>query len=310
MKHITILLLLAVYCQAHAHNRAVESPITMEQLMHELEIQGGNWNFTFEKPVLAYVVFEISTFPNGEKKEVTTFISDKPSKKIAMFFSNSPFRVGNHPDPNRLNEKKMKIWISNCKATEGTRILWYTDKFSTLPWVEEDGLITDSRPCIPEYPALNYEYVLASYFREGDPYVVEATISFIEKKSDTEKIRLYDRNTNDPHYWSGSLADSAKTDEIKQSAENIGPNSSGSADVPLSREIILRATDGSTYIRVKDSANDETLGQFALRPGDSRTIAADGEVVILYTEGKFLEIERGDETYTPSRSGIGKIRIQ
>jgi len=84
----------------------------------------------------------------------------------------------------------------------------------------------------------------------------------------------------------------------------------GGAAVPQSSEITLRATDGMTYVQVKDAASDEVLGQFSLRPGQSETVTGEGEVVILYTQGEFLEVERGGETYAPTRSGTGKIRIQ
>lgn len=82
------------------------------------------------------------------------------------------------------------------------------------------------------------------------------------------------------------------------------------ADEEVSREMILRATDGPTYVQVKDSGSGEVLGQFSLSPGESRTVSGDGEVVILYTQGEFLEVQRGGETYAPARSGTGKIRIQ
>ena len=75
-------------------------------------------------------------------------------------------------------------------------------------------------------------------------------------------------------------------------------------------EITLRATDGTTYVQVKDAETQKVLGQFPLNAGQSRTVSADGEVIILYTQGEFLEVERGGETFAPTRSGTGKIRIQ
>jgi hypothetical protein len=166
----------------------------MAQLMSELRIKGGNWSFTFEKPVLAYAVFEVSSFPKGEKKEITKFLSDEASKEIDVFFSLSPFRVGDYPKPNVSNQNKMKIKISNCKETQGTRIIRYTDKFTIQPWIEQTGMLGDFSPSIAKHPELNQEYVLAYYYQEGDPYEVKATISFIEKESDIDKIVKFDRN--------------------------------------------------------------------------------------------------------------------
>jgi hypothetical protein len=138
MKQISILTLLVLFSfSAHAQNHATKAPITMEQLMRELRIKGGNWSFTFEKPVLAYVVFEVSSYPDG--KEVTKFISDEPKKEIEVFFSHSASRVGDYPKPNVHNENKMKIKISNCKETQGTRIIHYTDKFTIQPWIQQPG---------------------------------------------------------------------------------------------------------------------------------------------------------------------------
>ena len=88
----------------------------------------------------------------------------------------------------------MKIKISNCKATQGTRIIHYTDKFTIQPWIEQKGMWGDFRPIIAKHPELNQEYVLAYYYQKGDPYEVKATISFIEKKSDIENIQKLDRN--------------------------------------------------------------------------------------------------------------------
>lgn len=82
------------------------------------------------------------------------------------------------------------------------------------------------------------------------------------------------------------------------------------APVPSNTEVILRATEGATYVQVKDTATNEVLGQFPLNAGQSKTVSANGEVIILYTQGENLEVERGGEIFAPARSGTGKIRIQ
>jgi len=191
---ITLTLILLFTCSAHAQNHATKSPMTMEQLMSELRIKGGNWSFTFEKPVLAYAVFEVSSYPDGTDKEVSKFISDEPEKEIEVFFSHSAVRVGNYPRPSMHNENKMLIQISNCKATTGTRVIHYSDKFSNQPFNQQAGQEADFRPSIAEQPELNQEYFLAYYYKEGDPYEVKATISFIEKESDIDKIKKLGRN--------------------------------------------------------------------------------------------------------------------
>jgi hypothetical protein len=195
MKQISILTITLLFSfSAQAQNHATKAPITMEQLMSELRIKGGNWSFTFEKPVLAYVVFEISSYPDGTEKEVTKFISDEPKKEIEVFFSHSAFRVGDYPNPKVHNKNKMLIQISNCKATAGTRVIHYSDKFMNQPFNQQAGQEGDFRPSIAEQPELNHEYVLAYYYKEGDPYEVKATISFIEKESDITKIKKFDRH--------------------------------------------------------------------------------------------------------------------
>ena len=60
--------------------------------------------------------------------------------------------------------------------------------------MQQSGQEADFRPSIAEQPELNQEYVLAYYFKEGDPYEVKATISFIEKESDITEIKKIDRN--------------------------------------------------------------------------------------------------------------------
>lgn len=162
--------------------------------MQELRIKGGNWNFTFDKPVFACAVFEISSFPDGEKKEITRFISDEASKEIDVFFAHSPLNVGDYPRADVQNQNKMQIRISNCKATEGTRMLVYTDKFSIRPWLEEVGQIGNYSPSIALNPKLNQEYILAYYFRDDDPYEVKATLSFVENRSEVEYIQKFDWN--------------------------------------------------------------------------------------------------------------------
>lgn len=74
--------------------------------------------------------------------------------------------------------------------------------------------------------------------------------------------------------------------------------------------LTLRATDGTTWIRVNDAASGEVLLRTSLEPGATESVEVDGEALILFTQGENLEVERGGEIFAPSRSGPGKIRIE
>lgn len=182
-----------------AENHTTQSPITMEQLMRELQIQGGNWTFTFDRPVFAKVVCVVSRFSDGKSSEVTEFISDRADSRIDLFFMASPWRVGDYAKPHQINEKTMKVRLSNCRKTDGTRIIHYIDKFAQQPWIEQPGMRGEYKPSLPLHPELNKEYVLHYYFKEGDPYEAKATICFLEKPEDASKLEKHERNT--PRRW-------------------------------------------------------------------------------------------------------------
>ena len=175
---LLIALVLSPFC--FADNQATQSPISMQQLMRVLDISGGNWIFRFEEPVYAKIKCEVSAFPNGESTEVKEFLSDSPESIIELFFMVSPWQVGEYAKPNQNYDKKMRVNLSNCKATNGTSLVWFTQKFSQNPWVGlKDGKqLGEFKPGIARYPSLNKEYFLYYYFKEGDPYEVKATICF------------------------------------------------------------------------------------------------------------------------------------
>jgi len=194
MKSKILFLLLGLGTQiAFAENATMQSPITMQQLMQELRIQGGNWTFTFERPVYAKVVITVSTFPDAKVEITNEFISDKPASIINLFFMASASNVGEYPKPNQQNSKKMKIKLSNCIATDGTRIVQYFDKFSQYPWNQNGEGLGEFAPSIPAIPELNKEYILHYYFKEGDAYEAKATICFIEKPEDSVKVLKFSR---------------------------------------------------------------------------------------------------------------------
>lgn len=72
--------LMVVGVSAVAENRTEQSPLTMEQLMRELRIQGGNFNFTFDQLVFARVTTEVTDLSDPAKKEVKHFDTASANK--------------------------------------------------------------------------------------------------------------------------------------------------------------------------------------------------------------------------------------
>lgn len=178
-----------------AENRTIQKPITMEQLMAKLRILGGNWAFTFDRPVYAKVVCIVSSFPDGKTTRLTEFVSDTATTEIALFFTASGMWVGDYPKPDQAYDKEMVVKLSNCAATAvGARVVHYVDKFALRPWIEDDTGLGEFRPSLPLNPELNQEYVLHDYFKEGDPYEAKATICFLADLKDAEKVRKFDRH--------------------------------------------------------------------------------------------------------------------
>lgn len=188
MKNLLLLVTLISAQFAYGQNTATESPITMEQLMQSLRIQGGNWSFNFPSPVFARVKCDISSYPDAKKTETSTFISDKASIGINLFFMDSPLLLGEMPSFKSLNERVMKIKLSDCAETNGTRLVYYNEKFYTAPWNQEKGQITHHSPAIAASPELNKEYILTYYFKEGDPYEAKVTVCFVAHLDDLAKI--------------------------------------------------------------------------------------------------------------------------
>lgn len=187
------LLLCVLVVTAQAENTTTQTPLTMEQLMRELRIQGGNFIFTFDEPVYAKVTVTTTEYPNG-KATTTEFVSDKSNKTIDLFFSASAQQVGDYPRGDRaMQPRKMKIKLSDCEATHGTRIIGYIDKFAENQY-RDGGIVGQFEPSLPLHPQLNKEYVLHYYFKEGDPYEAKATISFAESLAGFSSVEKFDRN--------------------------------------------------------------------------------------------------------------------
>lgn len=193
MKKLIIPALLLLACLVRADNVATQSPITMEQLMRELRINGGNWVFQFEEPVYAKIECSISKFPDGEETEIKTFISDSAESIIELSFMVGPWRIGEPQNPDGQNEYTMRIKLSNCRETRGTSLVWFRHKFSQKPWVlmKHAGQTGEYQPSVARNPVLNKEYVLYYYYREGDPYEAKATIAFLKKPGDAEQVQRF-----------------------------------------------------------------------------------------------------------------------
>jgi hypothetical protein len=177
---------------AQGQGTSVGSPISMEQLMQSLRVKGGNWTFSFASPVFARIKCDLSSYPGGKETTTTAFISDKASTTIDLFFMDSPQELGEMRSFKSLNERVVKIKLSDCEETKGTRLVHYNEKFSTAPWNKEKGQISHFSPAIAKAPELNKEYVLTHYFRTGDPYEAKVTICFVEKVEDLAKVPPFD----------------------------------------------------------------------------------------------------------------------
>jgi hypothetical protein len=165
---------MALSASSSAENRTEQAPLTMEQLMRELRIQGGNFQFSFDKPVFARVKTEVGDSSKAGQKEALQFSTASANNSISLFFSASALFVGEYRQPNVVFTHKMMVKLSDCKETEGTRIVHYTDKFT--------GNHARYSPAVPAVPQIGKEYILHWYFKEGDPYSAKAVIEFSENR--------------------------------------------------------------------------------------------------------------------------------
>jgi len=163
-----------------AENSSVQTPMTMDQLMSELRIQGGNFQFTFDKPTYARITVTTTVFPEGPQKTEYLYTASA-QQRIDLFFTASALFVGEYPRGDSMNNsRKMLIKLSNCAATNGTRVINYEDKFAQNRY-HGDGVNMWS-PDIETHPVMDKEYILHWYFKKGDPYEAKATIAFSESQ--------------------------------------------------------------------------------------------------------------------------------
>lgn len=173
MKTPTITFLLLLFSiSSPAQNRTEQTPLTMEQLMRELRIQGGNFQFSFDRPVFARVTTEVSDAAHPEKKQIEHFVTASANKSISLLFSASALFVGDYPQPNHQNLRKMLVKLSDCEATAGTRIIHYEDRLT-----ENHAQYS---PAVSPTPEVGKQYILHWYFKDGDPYSAKAVIEFSE----------------------------------------------------------------------------------------------------------------------------------
>jgi len=161
-----------------AESATALSPMTMEQLMSELRIQGGNFQFAFDRPAYARITVTTTEFPAGPQ-ETEYFDTASAQQKIDLFFTASPLSVGDYPRGySNSNPRKMLIKLSDCEATSGTRVINYDDKFVQNRYRGEG--VNRWGPKVAPNPGWNKEYILHWYFKKGDPYEAKATIAFSE----------------------------------------------------------------------------------------------------------------------------------
>lgn len=153
-----------------AENHVEATPLTMEQLMRELRIQGGNFQFSFDEPVFARVTTAVGDNSKPMASEVQHFATASANRSISLFFSASALFVGDYPQPKVVFLNKMLIKLSDCAATDGTRIVHYVEKFT--------GDHSKYSPDVPAKPEIGKSYTLHWYFKEGDPYSAKAVIEF------------------------------------------------------------------------------------------------------------------------------------
>ncbi len=94
-------------------------------------------------------------------------------------------------------------------------------------------------------------------------------------------------------------------------AEVVGASEGAPAPAAASAsEIIVRAVGGPTWVQVSSAGTDEVLERVRLDAGQSRTVPVDGEVLVHYTRGENLEVEKNGEIYAPTKPGSAAIRIK
>jgi hypothetical protein len=164
------LVFLVLCATSPAENRTEQTPITMEQLMRELHIQGGNFQFTFDEPVFARVTTEVGDHSKAGASETEHFATVSANQSVSLFFSASALFVGDYQQPNVVFTNKMLIKLSDWPATEGTTIMHYVEKFT--------GNHAKYSPAVPAKPELGKPYILHWYFKDGDPYSAKAVIEF------------------------------------------------------------------------------------------------------------------------------------
>jgi len=109
--------------------------------------------------------------------------------------------------------------------------------------------------------------------------------------------------------FAGGEEESANPDPGTGSEQAEVVGASEDAPAPAS-EIIVRAVGGPTWVQVRSAGTDEVLERTRLDAGQSRTIPVDGEVLVQYTQGENLEVEKDGEIFAPTRSGAAAIRIE
>jgi len=144
--------------------------------MRALRIQGGNFVFTFDRPVYARVTVDVSDQKDPKKIRKQHFDTASANHSIELFFTASEMFVGDYPTAQQESFRKMSIKLSDCAETSGTRLIYYYDRFKAA---DSSAMI---RPEVPAIPEVGKEYILHWYYKEGDPFYAKAIIKFSEEE--------------------------------------------------------------------------------------------------------------------------------
>ncbi len=194
MKTYSLFLFLFFTVFSQAQNQATESPVSMNQLLKTLGMFGGNWTFNFDEPVYACIKSEISESVHNDDITTRTYISDKASQEISLYYLDAPDTPGQQTNVNNLNGREIQFKLSDCRETGGTSLLRYYKKFSSLPWSQKQGSTAHFRPAIANSPELNKEYILTYYFQKGEQYQAKVTICFVKQPEDLDQVSPFGRD--------------------------------------------------------------------------------------------------------------------
>ena len=206
-------------------------------------------------------------------------------------------------------EEARRYWRS--AANKGNRVAQFNLAHSILidpelsdeQWSEANNLIW--RSALRDYPRAFYTlYRLAvDTVVEWDDYITYNATSFL-----LNAAYLGDSMATD-HLRKLHEMGEDKENAVTRDFSNEEPVDSAPS-VMDSNSITLFANGGSVYVVVIQKYDDQWLYRGEIEVDSPLTLEKEGPVQIIFTEGKHLVIESGDERFRPSTSGAAKITIE